>query len=352
MMHTYTTDKARWQAVLQRDQAADGQFFYGVVTTGIYCRPGCTSKRPKRENVVFFQTREQAESAEFRPCKRCQPNVADKDILHRQIIIDACQRIAASEEQPTLSSLAEAAGYSPTYFQKIFKKIVGVTPKQYASAIRAQRVRENLQTESTITAALYDAGFNSSSHFYDTANDTLGMTPSRFRNGGVGTEIRHVITRCYLGWILIAATSKGVCAIEFADNANALEESLHNSFPLANLIASDAQFKSWVDLVLSSLEFPQDNIKLPLDIRGTAFQQRVWAALRQIPVGESRSYSQIAESIDQPTAVRAVANACANNKIAVAIPCHRVVRKDGNLGGYKWGLERKRKLLEKESQQR
>ena len=350
LMHEYINDDTRWEAVLQRDQHADGKFVYAVKTTGIYCRPTCSSKRPKRENVLFFDTYQLAEIAHFRPCKRCQPEAVDRHALQRQIIVEACTRIAESVEPVTLSQLASAAGYSPTYFQRLFKKVVGVTPKQYAAAIRANRVRTNLQSASKITTAMYDAGFNSSSRFYNTAMDTLGMQPSSYRDGGSGAKIRYVVTPCYLGWVLIAATENGLCAVEFADEAQTLKENLLTKFPHAEFVESDTQFKSWVNQVLTYLDSPRDNIDLPLDISGTAFQKRVWLALRQIPPGSSASYSQIAQSISQPKAARAVAQACAANKLAVAIPCHRVIRQDGALGGYRWGIERKRKLLEKEAQ--
>lgn len=350
-MVTYTTDEARWEALVQRDQDADGTFVYAVITTDIYCRPVCASKRPKRENVRFFDTHKLAETAGFRPCKRCHPQVVDRHEFYRSIIVDACRRIEASLEPPTLQELADAAGYSPTYFHRLFKKIAGMTPKRYAVMIRDNRVRSSLQSTSTITETIYEAGFNSSSRFYDTSLDKLGMQPSSYRQGGAGVKIRYVITQCYLGWALIAATEKGLCAIEFAGDAQTLEDSLRAKFSQAEIVENDNQFQTMVNRVLTYLASPHDVLDLPLDIRGTVFQQRVWQALREIPPGSSASYSQIAEHLNQPTAARAVAQACAANKIAVAIPCHRVVRRDGTLGGYRWGIERKRLLLEREAQE-
>jgi AraC family transcriptional regulator of adaptative response/methylated-DNA-[protein]-cysteine methyltransferase len=345
------SDETRWEALTQRDQAVDGTFVYGVVTTGIYCRPTCSSKRPKRENVLFFKTSQDAESAGFRPCKRCHPDTPDRHRIHRAMIIAACQRIADSEDLPSLKDLADTAGYSPTYFHRLFKNIVGVTPKQYAAEIRAKRVRTNLQSESNVIDAIYAAGFNSNSRFYDTTSHILGMHPSTYRQGGAGAKIRYAISPCYLGWVLIAATEKGLCAVEFGDNAQILEGHLRTKFSQAEFVDSDVLFTTWVNQVLTYLDAPRDNLNLPLDIRGTVFQQQVWQALRQIPPGSPASYSQIAERINQPKAARAVARACAANPIAVAIPCHRVIRQNGSLGGYRWGIERKRQLLEKEAQE-
>ncbi|TFG66288.1 MAG: bifunctional DNA-binding transcriptional regulator/O6-methylguanine-DNA methyltransferase Ada [Anaerolineales bacterium] len=350
-MVTYKTEEARWAAVAQRDQKADGQFVYAVTTTGIYCRPDCASKLPKRGNVLFFDTSIQAETAGFRPCKRCHPQGNDEHNTHQHVIIAACRRIAEAHVPPTLKELARDAGYSPTYFHRLFKKFAGVTPRQYAVTVRDNRVRSDLQSTSNITEAIYEAGFNSSSQFYDTSADTLGMQPSSYRQGGTGAQIRYTVAPCYLGWILIAATMTGICAIEFAGDAQSLEHSLRAKFPQAQIVDNDKPFERMVNQVLTYLDTPRDNLDLPLDIRGTVFQQRVWQALRQIPPGAPVSYSHIAENLNQPTAARAVAQACAANKIAVAIPCHRVVRADGGLGGYRWGIERKRALLEKEAEE-
>lgn len=352
MKSTYTTNEARWEALVQRDRQADGQFFYAVTTTGIYCRPGCSSKRPNRENVLFFDTAHHAESAGFRPCKRCQPDKLEQIDAHRKIIIQACHQIADSIEPFTLKELAENAGYSSGYFHRLFKDIVGVTPKQYAAEVRAKRLRSNLQTGANVTEAIYESGYNSSSRFYDKARDTLGMKPASYRQCGAGVQIRYTMKACYLGWVLIAATETGICAIEFADDQQSLEENLHRKFSLAEFLTSDHQFEMWVNQVLAFLDNPRETLDLPLDIQGTAFQQKVWQTLRQIPPGTTASYGQIARRMQQPKAARAVARACASNSIAVAIPCHRVVRQDGGMGGYRWGIERKQRLLEKESIER
>lgn len=350
-MDTYSTDQTRWEALVERDQGADGAYVYGVVTTGIYCRPVCSSKLPNRDNVRFFDTCEDAEQAGFRPCKRCTPSSLDGQAMHREAIIRACQLIEESEESPSLTDLANAVGFSPSYFHRLFKRMVGVTPKQYTTAVRSNRVRASLQTSSNVTEAIYEAGFASSSRFYDKATNTLGMKPSKYRNGGHGVRIRFAVSQCYLGWILVAATGKGICAIDFADDPKTLEEGLRARFSKAEFVDNDPSFMAWVAQVLAFLESPHDNLDLPLDVKGTAFQQRVWLTLREIPPGSTASYAELAARIDNPKAARAVAQACASNSIAVAIPCHRAVRSDGGLGGYRWGSERKRKLLEREAEE-
>lgn len=348
-MTMYSTDQQRWEALAERDSAADGAFVYGVVTTGICCRPGCASRLPNRENVRFFETYRDAEQAGFRLCKRCDPSDPEKRAMHREAVSQACKLIEESEDAPSLSDLAGAAGYSPSHFHRLFKRAVGLTPKQYATAVRSERVRDSLQTGSTVTDAIYEAGFASSSRFYDEAASTLGMKPSEYRGRGRGARICFAIAPCYLGWILVAATSKGVCAVDFGDDPEAMEQNLRARFSRAKFVDADPSLMAWVAQILAFLDSPGDPFDVPLDIRGTAFQQRVWLALRELPPGSTASYGDVAARIDSPNAARAVAQACASNRIAVAIPCHRVVRSDGGLGGYRWGVERKRKLLAREA---
>jgi AraC family transcriptional regulator of adaptative response/methylated-DNA-[protein]-cysteine methyltransferase len=350
-MEAYSTDQERWEALVERDRGADGAYVYGVVTTGIYCRPACSSRLPNRDNVRFFDTYKDAERAGFRPCKRCHPSSPDGRAMHHRAIVRACQLIEESEESPSLADLANAAGFSPSHFHRVFKKTVGLTPKQYATAVRSNRLRARLQTGSNVTEAVYEAGFASSSRFYENATHTLGMKPSKYRNGGHGLRIRFAVAPCYLGWVLIAATGKGVCAIDLGDDPEAMEESLRARFSKAEFVDDDPRFTAWMAQALAFLESPRDHFDLPLDIEGTAFQRRVWLALREIPPGSTASYADIAARIDNPKAARAVAQACAANDIAIAIPCHRVVRSDGGLGGYRWGRERKRKLLEREAKE-
>ena len=342
-------DEARWQAFVARDASFEGQFYIAVKTTGVYCRPGCPARLPNRANALFFDTRDEAERAGFRPCKRCKPDQPSLGELHAAKIAQACRLIETADEAPKLDALAETVGLSPYHFHRIFKQALGVTPKAYATAHRANRVREGLGRSGTVTEAIYDAGFNSNGRFYANASEVLGMTPTDFRSGGAGQAIRYAIGTCSLGSVLVAASERGVCAILFGDEPESLEKELQVMFPRARLIGGDKAFEELTAKVLAFVEDPAKGLALPLDVRGTAFQHRVWEALRRIPVGSTASYSEIAEKIGAPQAVRAVARACATNRIAVAIPCHRVVRSDGGLSGYRGGVERKRALLAKEA---
>jgi AraC family transcriptional regulator, regulatory protein of adaptative response / methylated-DNA-[protein]-cysteine methyltransferase len=344
-----TRDDERWKAVVARDAAADGQFYYSVATTGIYCRPGCPARLAKRSNVHFYDTTADAERAGFRPCKRCKPDQPSLDQLHAKKVAQACRLIESADEAPKLEALAETVGLSPYHFHRIFKHSLGVTPKAYAMAHRTKRVRARLGESVTVTEAIFDAGFNSNGRFYANSSEVLGMTPSDFRAGGSGKEIRFAIAQCSLGRILVAASKKGICAILFGDDRESLLDELKHQFPRARLIGDDKDFEQLTAKVVAFVENPAKGLDLPLDVQGTAFQHRVWDALRRIPVGSTASYAEIAKEIGAPKAVRAVARACATNRIAVAIPCHRVVRSDGALSGYRGGVERKRALLDKEA---
>ena len=341
------TDDERWAAVVSRERAAG--FFYSVATTGVYCRPGCTARRPRRENVRFHATREDAERAGFRPCKRCRPHEPPLAGRHAAAVAAACRLVETAEEMPSLDALAGAAGMSRFHFHRVFKATTGMTPRAYAAARRAQRMRKALRRGDTVTEAVYDAGFNSNGRFYAAAPDILGMTPARFRNGGAAETIRFAVGECSLGAILVAATGRGVCAILLGDGPEALVHELEGRFPNAELARGDPDFEAVVARVVGFVEAPALGLDLPLDLRGTMFQQRVWQALRAIPAGATASYREVAERIGSPKAVRAVARACASNPIAVAIPCHRVVRSDGTLAGYRFGVDRKRALLARES---
>ena len=341
-------DTARWEALKQRDPNADGTFVYSVRTTGVYCRPSCAARPARPENVAFHPTCEDAERAGFRPCKRCRPNEAGQAERHAAAVARACRLIAEAEDMPTLDALAAAAGLSPYHFHRVFKGVTGVTPKAYGQAHRAGRVAAGLRDAGTVTEAIYDAGYSSSSRFYESSNERLGMTPTAYRKGGAGTRIRFAVGECSLGAILVATTDKGVCAILLGDDPDALVRDLQDRFPQAELDGNDPAFDGLVARVVGFVEAPGQGLDLPLDIGGTAFQQRVWQALRAIPAGRTASYTDIAQAIGQPKSVRAVALACGANALAVAIPCHRVVRSDGSLSGYRWGVERKRALLTRE----
>lgn len=344
-----TENDPRWPAVVARDGTADGLFYYSVKTTGVYCRPSCAARPAKPQNVAFHLTTDDAEAAGFRACKRCKPDQPPAEQRAAARIAAACRMIETAEEAPSLTALAAESGLSPHHFHRVFKTITGLTPKGYANAHRTRRVRDQLHDGAPVTGAIYDAGFNSSSRFYEKAGAMLGMTPSAFRQGGVDATIRFAVGECALGSVLVAASDKGVCAILLGDEPDDLLRDLQDRFPRATLIGGSADFESTVALVVGLVERPSVGLDLPLDIRGTAFQQRVWQALRAIPAGTTASYAEVARAIGDPRSVRAVAQACAANALAIAIPCHRVVRTDGALSGYRWGIERKRRLLEAEA---
>ena len=345
-----TENDPRWSAVLARDPRADGQFVYAVKTTGIYCRPSSLARLPKPENVEFFDTAEQAQAAGYRPSKRAAADQTGVAAQHCALVATACRQIESAETLPTLKELAEVAGMSSFHFHRIFKAVTGLTPKGYATGHRSRKVRERLEDGNSVTDALYDAGFNSNSRFYESADNLLGMKPSDYRAGGLNADIRFAVGQCSLGAIVVAQSNRGVCAILLGDDPDALVHDLQDKFPLANLLGADHDFEQLIAKVVGFIEAPAIGLDLPLDLRGTAFQQRVWMALRKIPAGSTASYAEIAQRIGAPKSFRAVAQACGANSLAVAIPCHRVVRSDGNLSGYRWGVERKRKLLERESQ--
>ncbi len=345
----YATNDAKWRAVLSRDARADSQFYYAVKTTGVYCRPSCSARSARRENVTFYRSPETAEKAGFRPCKRCRPHGPTLADEHAHAIAAACRVMNTAEELPSLDLLATTAGMSRYHFHRLFKTVTGLTPKAFAMARRAERLREGLPKRGTVTEAFYDAGFNSSGRFYAKSAQMLGMKPKDFQSGGSGATIRFAIGECSLGSILVAASEKGVCAIFLGDDPEALVRDLQHRFRKAHLIGGDRAFEELVAKVVGFVEAPKLGLDLPLDVRGTAFQQRVWQALVEIPLGSTASYTEIAKRIGAPKSVRAVAGACGANPIAVVIPCHRVLRHDGNLSGYHWGVERKQALLDRES---
>lgn len=346
----FTSEAARWEAVRRRDPAADGQFFYAVTSTGVYCRPSCAARPARRENVRFHATTASAERAGFRPCKRCRPDLPPRADREAAVIAEACRQIDAADEMPQLSELAATAGLSAHHFHRTFKRIAGITPKAYAAARRQHRLQEGLATAPDVTTAIYDAGFNSSGRFYETADDMLGMMPSVFRQGGRGEIIHHAVAACSLGFVLVAATARGICAILLGDQRDPLIVELKSRFPNAEMEKPDGKFAALVNSVVRLIDDPAsaDGSGLPLDIRGTAFQRKVWQALRAIPCGETVTYGELARRLGMPRAVRAVARACATNGLAVVVPCHRVVASDGKLTGYRRGIERKRQLIARE----
>lgn len=347
------SDDAAWRAVATRDTAADGRVFYGVTSTGVYCRPSCPSRRPRRENVRFFSSTSDAEREGFRACRRCRPNDvtrAVESVARAKEILDRHADSGAEGSVP-LGELAEAVGMSPFHLQRVFQAQLGLSPARYLRARRGERFKSQLRRGGTVSRATYEAGFGSSSRAYELAVSQLGMTPATYREGGKGAEIRYRVVRSSLGKVLVAATARGVCAVKLGDNAETLEGELADEYPRATLVrarGSDEEFGAWVEAIVRFVDRNGDSPSVPVDVTGTAFQWRVWRALQAIPRGETRSYTEVAAAIGKPAAVRAVASACANNRVALVIPCHRVVRSDGSLSGYRWGPERKRKLLERE----
>jgi AraC family transcriptional regulator of adaptative response/methylated-DNA-[protein]-cysteine methyltransferase len=336
-------------ALAIRDPQQDGRFLYSVKTTGVYCRPSCAARAARPENVAFHLTAADAERAGFRPCKRCKPDQPSPAKQQAARMGELCRFIENASAIPSLDELAQRAGMSPHHLHRVFKDVTGVTPKAYAAAHRARRVRHELDRSDTVTDAIYGAGYGSNGRFYAESNHVLGMTPTEYRAGGADTEIRFAVGECSLGSILVAQSPRGVCAILMGDDPDELARNLQDRFPHARLIGGDAEFEQLIAKVVGFVEAPRLGLDLPLDVRGTAFQQRVWQALREIPAGKTVSYTELATRIGLPKSVRAVAQACAANALAVAIPCHRVVRNDGGLSGYRWGVERKRALLERES---
>ena len=345
-----TVADPRWAAVRTRSAAADGRFVYSVRSTGVYCRPSCGSRAPRPENVAFHDTPADAQRAGFRPCRRCTPDALSPAEQQAAVVARLCRLLEGDDPPPSLDELARQAQWSPFHLHRVFKRVTGLTPKAYAAAQRGRRMHESLSRSDSVTEAIYDAGYNSGGRFYADAPKVLGMTPTRYRAGGVDTELRFAVGQCSLGAILVARSALGVCAILIGDDPDALARDLQDRFPQARLLGGDADFEQWVARVVGFVEAPALGLGLPLDVRGTAFQQRVWQALQAVPPGATVSYSEIARRIGAPKATRAVAQACGANALAVAIPCHRVVRNDGALSGYRWGVERKRALLDREAQ--
>ncbi|WP_157267299.1 bifunctional DNA-binding transcriptional regulator/O6-methylguanine-DNA methyltransferase Ada [Azohydromonas aeria] len=341
-------DAARWAAVRARDPEA--RFIYAVRSTGVYCRPDCPSRQARPEHVLFFDDAAAARAAGFRACRRCDPDGPGRAARRAQQVAALCRHIEACEAPPPLEALAREAGLSPAQLRRVFRAATGLTPRGYAQALRARRLQSALQAESTVTSALFGAGFGSSGRFYAQSDALLGMAPGRYRAGGAGMNVRFAVAQCALGALLVACSERGVCAISLGDDADALVRELQDRFPQARLHAGDADFDALVARVVALVEDPRAPAVLPLDIRGTAFQQRVWQALQQIPPGQTLSYAELAARIGAAAAVRAVAGACAANVLAVAVPCHRIVRRDGSLSGYRWGVERKRALLAREAE--
>jgi AraC family transcriptional regulator, regulatory protein of adaptative response / methylated-DNA-[protein]-cysteine methyltransferase len=342
-------DEARWQIVLAREVCSNERFVYGVRSTGVYCRPGCPSRRPRRENVMFFPLPDAAEKAGFRPCRRCRPQTARPSSPQIEMIGRACRFIEERADAPfTLADLGDKLHASPYHLERTFKRFLGITPRQYADALRLERLKANLHEDRDVTTALYDAGYGSSRSLYERAPEHLGMTPATYRRGGRGMEISYTTVQSPLGRLLVARTERGICAVSLGDSDDALAQDLRAEYPEAAIQRDGGHLGLWVSKLVSHLCGNEPRLDLPLDVRATAFQWRVWQELRKIPYGERRSYSQIAASMGRPKAVRAVANACAANPAALVIPCHRVVRDTGDTGGYRWGAERKRALLSRE----
>jgi AraC family transcriptional regulator of adaptative response/methylated-DNA-[protein]-cysteine methyltransferase len=343
----YHTDNERWEAVVGRDARADGAFFYAVATTGVFCRPSCASRLPRRENVSFYGSAREARGAGFRPCKRCQPEGLPRDMA---IVERACAALDADPQaRLTLAQLSEAVHVSPFHLQRLFKRIVGLSPREYQAARRGAALRAALQRGEGVTRAAVDAGFNSPSRLYDSAAAELGMAPSAYRKKGEGRRVYYATAATALGQVLVAATGKGICRIAFGDDAAELVQALRHALLNAELIEDRGRMAPFIEQIDAYLHGRRETFELPIDVSTTAFRQRVWDALRNIPYGETRSYTQIADSLGVPRAVRAVAGACASNPVALAIPCHRVLQKGGALAGYRWGLARKAALLDAEA---
>ena len=337
--------ETQWQQVMARDARQDGRFVFAVRTTGVYCRPSCPSRRPRRDSVEFFADPQQAERAGYRACLRCKPTEIS---AQARAVIRARQLLDEAEGVVTLAELSKRVGVSPFHLQRLFKRATGLSPREYQSARRMQQVKRGLRKGDDVTTALYDAGFGSPSRLYEKSRQQLGMTPGAYRRGGAGLLIQYAIVPSPLGRMLVAATSKGLCSVRFGDSTGDLERSLREEFRAAEIQRDDAALRSYVEPLLESLRGENTIIDLPLDVRATAFQKKVWDELRRIPRGETRSYREVAHAIGDDKAVRAVARACSSNPVALAVPCHRVVRSDGDISGYRWGVERKKKLLERE----
>jgi AraC family transcriptional regulator, regulatory protein of adaptative response / methylated-DNA-[protein]-cysteine methyltransferase len=344
-----TNETSYWQAVLTRDRDFDGSFVYAVRSTGIYCRPSCPSRRPKREQVLFFPLAEAAEQAGFRACRRCQPQKGDDYTEQIALVQQACRSIEANlEDDLTLASLGARLYISPYHLQRSFKRVLGITPRQYAETCRLGQFKTRLREGENVTRAMFEAGYSSSSRLYERAPAHLGMTPTAYRKGGLGMNINYTIVDSPLGRLLVAATERGICGVSLGDVDAVLEATLRGEYPAAQIEREDAGLGAWVGTFLNYLNGRQPDLHLPVDVQATAFQWQVWEALRAIPSGATRSYSEVARALGHPKAARAVARACATNPVALVIPCHRVVREDGHLGGYRWGLERKQQLLAQE----
>lgn len=345
------TNDPRWAQVQARDQSADGIFWYSVATTGVYCRPSCPSRPANPKNIAFHDTTENAKSMGFRACKRCKPDVLSADSQNIELVAQACRLIERSSEELSLKELADSVSLSTSYFQRTFKSIVGLSPKEYAAGLRANKVREELEPDKSVTESMYNAGFNSTGRFYEQSNQILGMTPTNYRAGGLNEQIKFAVGQTSLGAVLVASSQKGVVAILLGDEPEDLVIDFQKRFPKAELVGADKEYEALIAQVVGMIESPSRALELPLDTRGTAFQCRVWNALRKIPAGKTATYAEVAKTIGSPKAVRAVASACAANNLAVAIPCHRVVRTDGALSGYAWGVDRKRSLIAKEARE-
>jgi AraC family transcriptional regulator of adaptative response/methylated-DNA-[protein]-cysteine methyltransferase len=342
-------DDSRWQAVIDRDPASDGTFVFAVSSTGVYCRPSCPARRPRRENVKFFNVPQEAERAGFRACLRCRPKATNGN-PRQEMIKAVCRYIEQHLDEPiTLAQLGAEFRQSPFHLQRTFKSVLGITPKEYANSCRIRGFRQNLKAGHSVTRAMHDAGYSSTSRLYSRTASELGMEPSKYRRGAVAASIRYTCADSPLGRILIAATDRGICSIQFADSDEELEQGLKQEFPFAMRKRDDDGMTDLAREVMRHMSGLEVGQSLPLDIQATAFQRQVWAYLKSITVGETKSYAQVAKAIRRPSAVRAVARACATNPVAIAIPCHRVVRSDGDLGGYRWGIDRKKKLLEMEA---